>query len=268
MHDKSDTPGARRFVLDSGGMGATPQAPHLVFVGMRFATTFGLLGLVLAFTGVSSGGWVLTLLWPAASLLAVSAAYAGLGPRVYGKRPDGRLSPLAVLLLLPYLALTWTVWHVARLLDRQACCDEVAPGLWLGRRAFARELPAGTDLVVDLTAEFAAPRGVRAGRSYHCVPSLDSAAPRDERHFLEVVEKAADWPGTVYVHCAQGRGRSALFAAAVLLRRGLATDARQAEELLRKTRGVVRLTPVQRRVLDRIAPRLMARNVTHEGLGR
>jgi protein-tyrosine phosphatase len=184
-------------------------------------------------------------------LLALGAAYAGLGPRILGKRPDGRLAPAAVVLLLPYLLATWVVWHLYRLVSPEPCYHEVAPGLWLGRRAFARELPPGVGLVIDMTAEFAAPRGVRVGREYHSLPTLDTAAP-DEAQLRAAVEKVVAWPAPVYVHCAQGHGRSALLAAAVLVRRELAADARQAEEMLRRVRPGVRLTRSQRKVLDRL----------------
>jgi hypothetical protein len=216
-----------------------------------YALLFILLGAVLAAAGLILGGWAFLLLWPAVSLLLVGAAYAGLGPRILGKRPDGRLAPAAVVLLLPYLLATWIVWHIYRLVSPEPCYHEVAPGLWLGRRAFARELPPGVGLVIDMTAEFAAPRGVGVGREYHCLPTLDTAAP-DETQLRAAVEKVVAWPGPVYVHCAQGHGRSALLAAAVLVRRNLATDARQAEEMLCRVRPGVRLTRSQRKMLDRL----------------
>jgi protein-tyrosine phosphatase len=158
----------------------------------------------------------------------------------------------AVLLLLPYLLLTWASWHMQRLLSREPCCNEVAPGLWIGRRVFAKELPSEVSLIVDLTVEFAEPRGVRAGRSYVCLPILDALVPA-ERPLRELVERIAAWPGTVYIHCALGHGRSALVAAAVLLKRQLAADAQRAEALIRQVRPTVRLTPSQRRLLERIA---------------
>lgn len=218
---------------------------------MLYAVFFLGLGawlLVVALSGHAGG---LLLAWPAASLLLVGAAYAGLGPRVLGKRPDGRLAWWAVLLLGPFLLLTWLVWHGQRLLSREDCGHEVAPGLWLGRRAFGRELPRGVSLVVDVTAEFPAPV-FPAGVSYLCVPILDGSAP-PERVLRDLVAKADAWPGPVYIHCAQGHGRSALVMAAVLLARGLAPDAPGAEALLRRARPAVGLKRAQRRLLERLA---------------
>jgi protein-tyrosine phosphatase len=124
--------------------------------------------------------------------------------------------------------------------------------LYAGRRVLASELPPGVALVIDLTAEFPEPRGVRTGRAYRSLPVLDAGLP-DEAAFREAVKAAAACPGAVYVHCAQGRGRTGLFVAAVLLARGLATTSAEAVARVRACRPGVRLKPAQRRTLDRFA---------------
>jgi protein-tyrosine phosphatase len=219
---------------------------------MKYAFVFGLLGVLFVGLAATWRGPTWLLVWPAISFCLVAAAYGGLGARVLGKRPDGRLSGWARLALLPYLLLSWLVWYLQCTLAREDCCNEVAPGLWLGRRAVARELPRGIDLVVDLTAEFAEPRGVARGRTYWCLPVLDACAPAAPA-LHDLVRKLAAWPGDVYVHCAMGHGRSALVVASVLLARGLAKDAAQAEEVVRRVRPGVRLGPAQRRLLAELA---------------
>lgn len=107
-------------------------------------------------------------------------------------------------------------------------------------------------LIVDLTAEFPAGRAVRRGRTYLCVPTLDSMAP-EETALRAAVETAAAWSGTVYIHCALGHARSATTAAAVLIRRGLATDAGAAVALMQQARPRIRLEKSQRRLLERMA---------------
>jgi protein-tyrosine phosphatase len=219
----------------------------------KYVLFFALLGVYLTALGVGLGrfGWLL--LWPGGSYLVLAAAYAGLGPGVCGKRPDGRLAWWAVLPLFHYLLLTWAVWHLQRLLSREPACNEVVPGLWVGRRPLARELPPGTDLVVDLTAEFPEPRGVVVGRSYVCLPTLDALAP-PLAPMRELVKKVAAWPGTALVHCAAGHGRSAAVVAAVLLARGLAASPKEAQQLVRKARPGVSLNRPQRRLLEMLVP--------------
>ncbi|HVS34551.1 MAG TPA: hypothetical protein VMS17_03150, partial [Gemmataceae bacterium] len=155
-------------------------------------------------------------------------------------------------LLLPYLVLRWIGWHAIRRLSREACCDEVAPGVWVGRRPLAGDLPPDASLIVDLTAEFPALRAVRRGRTYLCVPTLDATAP-EETALRRAVETAAMWDGTVYIHCALGHARSAMTAAAVLIRRGLAADPGEAVARMQLARPSIRLEKVQRRLLERMA---------------
>jgi protein-tyrosine phosphatase len=214
---------------------------------MKYAIVFTLLGIELIALGVFLGGAGWLLCWPGGSFVLVGAAYAGLGPRVFGKRRDGSLAWWSAA-LLPYLGLTWLVWHLQRRLSREPCCHAVAPGLWLGRRPYAHEVPPSVSLIVDLTAEFSEPGAVRVGRTYLCVPTLDSAAT-DEKTFRDLVETIAGWQGGVYVHCALGHGRSAAVAAAVLLARGLASTVREAEQMLRQARPGVRLKKAQRALL-------------------
>ena len=224
---------------------------------MKYAVVFGLLGGLLVRLAFQQEGACWLALWPAVSLLWVALAYAGLGVRLFGKRADGRMAWWAVLLLLPYLLLTWGVWHLSRLLSKEAVWNEVVPGLFLGRRVSARELPPDVSLVVDLTAEFSEPRGVVNGRCYLCLPTLDAAVP-NLAALRDVSTRVADWQGNVFVHCALGHGRSALLVAAVLLERGLAKDDAEAITLVRKARPAVRLRLVQRGLLrqcSHLAPR-------------
>ena len=189
------------------------------------------------------------LLWSGGSFAAVAAAYGLQNPRVFGKRLDGTMTPLPCLLLLPYLLLTWLLWYAQTRLSREAAWNEIVPGLRLGGRISAEQMPPGVTLVVDLTSEFGEPRGLRQGRSYHCLPALDNAAPEREA-FCDVVRQVSGWEGGVYVHCALGHGRSALVVAAVVMARGLAATPEEAVALVRQARPGVRLNRGQRAFLE------------------
>lgn len=201
--------------------------------------------------GLGGPAWVLA--WPALSAALLALAYLLRSPGLLGKRRDGTRPAWAWALFGPYLAFTAVVWHLARLTSRESPLDEVAPGIWVGRRVLARELPERFGTVIDLTAELDAPAAIRARPGYRCLPTLDASAPASAP-FAALVEELAAAPDPLFIHCAQGHGRSATLAAALVLRRGLAGDPAGAEALLRRARPGIGLKPAQRRLLLPFAP--------------
>lgn len=218
------------------------------------ATTFWFLSAACAYLASQSAGFALFLwLISTLSFLGISIAYALHRPELLGKQANGTIRLLTLLLWPTYYLLTWSIWFLARLFPRYPHSHEIVPGLWLGAWPnHQSRLPAGTTLVVDLTAEF--PRRIQS-EHYLCLPTLDMEAPTQQQLLagLAAIQAAS---GTVYVHCAAGHGRSATVVAAVLLARGTVTTAAEAEAFLQRRRSGVKLTPPQRRLLEsaKIAP--------------
>ncbi len=200
-------------------------------------------------------GWLLV--WPAVSLGAVAAGYLGLGAGVCGKRADGRLAWWSVL-LLPYLLGAWVIWRLARLLGPNAPYEQVAPRIWIGRRLGTGEQPPEIAAVVDLTCEFAEPEHLRSGYAYRCFPMLDGTAPPAEE-LIELIDEVRNLPRPLYIHCAAGRGRAAVVAAALLVAEQHSADAEQAIERLRRCRPRTFLTGAQRRAVQEAAEMLRGR---------
>lgn len=211
---------------------------------MRFTLIFSLAGLLLCSGGVLLGGALGALaLWVGVAFLWLATVYALDRPDWLGKRPDGRVSPLTVALFFPYFGFTWAMWHLFHRVTPEAAFDEVAPGVWLGRRPVAVQLPEAVELIVDCTGEF--PVAPLAGRRVVYAPALDARAP-GPAHLAAAVAAASEAPRGVYIHCAAGHGRSALVASLVLIARGLAPDLDSAERLLQRSRPAVRLHRAQR----------------------
>ena len=103
---------------------------------------------------ISAHAWLL--LWPAAVMVAVSIAYLVRAPAAFGKRPDGTLPFWAWLAWGPWRAFVymWIAHEGARRITSEPVGNEVAPGIWVGRRPRPGELPPGVTIVVDLCAEF------------------------------------------------------------------------------------------------------------------
>jgi hypothetical protein len=207
--------------------------------------------LIAAAWWVSGPAWLVV--WPALAVTIVGLGYLGLGPRVFGKRADGTIAPVPLVLLFPYHVVAWLRLRLDAMRASEDAWNEVAPGVFLGRRlTHAGELPPATAAVIDLTAEFRATPGIAERREYRTLPTLDTLAP-EYAAFAELVRWAASHPGPIYVHCAAGHGRSAAVAAAILLVRGHARDATEAEVLLKKARPLVWLHGAQRQAVERLA---------------
>ena len=128
--------------------------------------------------------------------------------------------------------------------------QEIAPGLWIGRRPVGDELPPGIRTVVDATCEFRGDPGALAGRDYIAVPMLDRWVPPDA-DLARAVSAITEAKGDVLVHCAFGHGRSALIVAAAMIARGDVPDADAAVARLVAIRPAVALSGAQRRSLAR-----------------
>jgi len=167
---------------------------------------------------------------------------------------DGTIAPLSYLFFLPFLMFSQTSWGLFRLFVREDAYNEIVPRLWIGRWPGEHDLPAGVDLVVDVTAELPVRRRVvHAGRAYLCLPALDASVP-DPEVFREAVDRLAADPRGLFVHCAFGHGRSAMVVAAVLIRRGLVRDFAEAEALLKSKRPLVSMSARQRAYVRMVHP--------------
>lgn len=214
---------------------------------MRYAFIFGMLAALFGWWATALEGWGWLLLWPAADLALIAAAYARNRPGVFGKQPDGALPLPRRLFFLPFLVWQHTLWFLACRSSREHACDRVDNDLVIGRRLLPGETPPTVVNWVDLTAEFAEPAAVRQAVNYIALPILDAEAPAAAE--LEAA-LARLQPGPTYVHCAQGHGRTALFAIAWLAYQGQVKTVADGLALLVRARPGMRLSGTQARFLD------------------
>src|SRR4051812_45013933 len=236
-------------------MASSPTSCWTSWKLSHVAVVFITFALVLSLLGVHHGGFAWLLLWPASSFLVVATAYLGGGARLLGKRPGGSLHPFAILFHLPYLLFTWTVWQLVLLLRGSREASLVTEGLWLGRRPRLHDIPQGVALVADMTCEFPAARHITRDYEYLAFPTLDGHVP-PLKALVAFARQLASHPGPVYLHCAQGHGRSALAAACVLIAKGLADSPQAAMQMIRAARPRVRLTRSQAALLRQAAEEL------------
>jgi protein-tyrosine phosphatase len=192
-----------------------------------------------------AGVWIL--LWPAAVLLGVAIVYLAQAPLALGKRPDGTLAWWSWLAWAPILGYMRLLHELARSYTDEPVANEVAAGVWVGRRPRANELPPGIAIVVDLCAELPEAPEVASGRGYLAIPTLDAMSP-PPAEIARAVDAMLAARGPAFIHCAFGHGRSATVAAALLVRRGEAT-LDDVERKLRAHRPRIGLNAHQSRAL-------------------
>ena len=229
---------------------------------MQFVFLFCLFAAGLGLIIHNNGGWTWILLWPILSCLLIAAAYTLASPRLFGKRPTGQLSWPTAIAFLPYILVNWILWNtvrrVHRLVSSAPCASQITPTLWVSRRLTPAELPPGVVCVVDMTCEFPATRGLVAKvPHYFCLPTLDYGYPSTEAA-LALIAQLRTIDGPRLIHCAQGHGRSALFAAAYLIATGAAQDPDGALRLLKLKRPNITLNPSQRIALNGLTDKLRA----------
>ncbi len=209
-----------------------------------------LLGLALIALGLMERGWWVLVVWPGLNFVGLGIAHAAGAHRLFGKRANGSLPLWSWIIFFPMLIYTSGVWHLIRLLSREASQNRVTDGLVVGRRLLPSEVVHAVDHYIDLTAEFAEPRTIRESGRYRSFPILDGAAPNPEA-LAEAVDR---WGrGTIFIHCAQGHGRTGLFALAVLLRSAKARTLEEGLRMLQQARPGIRLSRAQRRCIEAFA---------------
>jgi protein-tyrosine phosphatase len=211
----------------------------------RYSLTF--LGLLLVTVGLFERGWLLLAVWLGCNFLALGIAHTCGIQQFFGKRADGALPIWSWLIFLPLFLYTGAVWHIARLINREPAFNTVTKDLVVGRRLLSGELNEEFANYIDLTAEFAEPTAIRRSGAYLSFPILDGAAPDPTslRDFLDRLR-----PGKTFVHCAQGHGRTGLFAVAFLLKSGIAPTAEECLARLQSIRPGIRLNKAQRMCVD------------------
>ena len=239
--------------------GTEPDFAGAPRLALRYVSCAVAAVLVAVPTGAFMPVLALPLFWLALSNAVVAYGYQTGRVAVFGKRDDGRLALLPALVLLPYLLLVWGFFWAKTFGWRrgEAAWHEAAPGLYVGRKPRASELPSDCTLVVDLTCEFTeAPEVVRK-QAYRCLPILNRHVPK-EQALRALLQSLVAHDGGVYVHCGAGRGRSAMLVAALLVLRGHAADVPEAERMLAALRPGVKLHAAQRALIARCCSTLRA----------
>lgn len=184
--------------------------------------------------------------WPAIALMIVTLGYAGFGVTVLQKNEQGKLTPAAYWLLMPWrLGMFISLRYYTR---RLPAVSPLTDAVFLG--SYPRSQPLQR-AVLDVTSEFPRSRNI-TGVAYYCVPMLDLVNPQESqlREAVLMLEQLQRTQGSVLIHCALGLSRSALVAAAWLLYKQPSLTVMEAIAYIRQKRPQVVLNAQHLELLE------------------
>lgn len=245
---------------ESGLKGINPVA-HL---STRYGYLAAALALVSFFAiqrGVLGQGWpvaTIAVLWCTSAAVMLHLGYGENDQTCFGKRESGRVPLMYWIVFLPYLIPLWFRQIVLTALSREKKSAKLVDGVSIGCRPVrSRDIPLGTGVCVDLAAEFPASRAeLKSGGNYVSFPILEASyrSCEDLKACIDALPESG-----IYIHCAQGHGRTGFFSCALLLRRGKVKTLPEALELLAKVRPGVKLRKAQIDFLEANAECLKSR---------
>ncbi|MCL7041862.1 hypothetical protein MKW94_027744 [Papaver nudicaule] len=174
------------------------------------------------------------------SFLVAIASHSGIDlPSLLGKKSDGSLPLLSIIIFGPFLYFVRLFVLTRRLVSNEPPYNEVCEGVYVGGWPYSsKTLPPGEPAIIDCTAEL--PRALVASHcSYFCIPTWDTRAPKPSD-----IESAVKWAlrkralnKPVFVHCA-------------FVALGVAQDWKNAENIIRERRPCISMNSLQRKSLE------------------
>ncbi|MCU1800693.1 fused DSP-PTPase phosphatase/NAD kinase-like protein [Pectobacterium parvum] len=212
---------------------------------------YALLGFVfgiIAYISVNSF-LVMVFTWFTIVMITLTVFYFFNSTKIFLKNVDGLSKIFSFLILLPFYIINIFYFKVQRLKSNQSReFQKVNNELYIGRLINYNRLPSVVESVIDLTVEFIPKPSTQ---DYYSIPILDDSYPSDEniRRFIDVIDKCHK---PIFIHCAEGHGRTLLMAAIYLKKRGFNKSTDEAIADICKLRNRCKLSFRQERFLYRI----------------
>ncbi|MCK5855743.1 MAG: dual specificity protein phosphatase family protein [Sulfurovaceae bacterium] len=171
------------------------------------------------------------LLWLILNLMVMTMAYALNNQKlILDKKEDGLVSLFLLLINLPWLLFSWSVFALQMLISKESRVDKIiGSSIFIASRPSTNFDYSSYDIVVDLTSEFLKNR--TKGVEYISYSNLDGMPLSKSYENVAIFQNKK-----VLVHCANGHGRSALFVAGLLVDLELVENFEEGLALIKKSR--------------------------------
>ena len=182
--------------------------------------------------------------WPALNSSYFGTAYVFNAPKLFLKSKAGKIPLPVILVNLPWLLFQNIIWNIERLVSNENPYDRIdGTNITIGRRLQTDEYPNDIDVVVDLTCEFTEPKlDSSAYINLACLDgvALNSSTRKEIRALLPIIENK-----NIYIHCAQGHGRTAMVAIEILILTNVCRSFDEAQQMVLRSRPKAKMSKRQ-----------------------
>ncbi len=168
----------------------------------------------------------------------------------YKSKNSGKLSIISNLAILPYFLIIYSIWFFKYKFSKENKYDFFFENYYIGKKLIYKDLPNDIEIVVDLTAELNEDYSIIQNKKYISFPILDASIP-DEVDFYLFIKEVSKLRSNIYIHCAEGHGRTALVAIILYLIRNKKQSVEEAFEFIKGKRRKIKLNKEQESFLNK-----------------
>jgi hypothetical protein len=141
------------------------------------------------------------------------------------------------------LLLTWLIFKLQILFSKENFADNIdGTRVWLSRRPTNSDDLSNFDTIIDLTCEFTKDQ---TSKNYICYPNLDGHILHNQPTLNNLDLESEN----ILIHCANGHGRSALFASILLEQFGIKENTEKALNTILRSRMLAKPNTSQKKWL-------------------
>ncbi|MCB1176860.1 MAG: dual specificity protein phosphatase family protein, partial [Leptospiraceae bacterium] len=184
--------------------------------------------------------------------LIVSLSYLMNSIWVFHKNKTTGKIPFGIkMILAPYLYLAMYLNKVSSKFNKNNSINLLLDNIYLGGKTSFKELPEGIQTIIDLTAELEEDPEISKGKDYICFPILDASIP-GKKEFNELLNKILELDSIIFIHCAEGSGRTGMVAVGLCYKKFGFSSFEEALEFATSKREKIKLNKTQKNFMEEV----------------
>jgi hypothetical protein len=217
----------------------------------KLFTVFILISIIFLVNALEAESYLfkIFLYWLAFSYTFIALIYFINKANSFFKNKDsGKIPVFIILLTIPYFLLIYSIWYFKYKFSKENKINFFFENYYIGKKILFQDLPNEIEVVIDLTSEFNEDSNILKNRKYILFPILDGSIP-DIDDFYLFIKEISKIQSNIYIHCAEGHGRTALVGIVLYLIKNKKCSFEDGLTFIKSKRDNIRLNNTQEEFL-------------------